>query len=1064
MDSNEKSIDKLLLDLKERAKELNCLYEVEELFNKADFTLQDIFRGIVRAIPAGWQYPDVCEARITYADSTFQTPGFRDTPWEQSADLVIQDEVVGRITVCYTEERPPADVGPFLKEEQKLINTIADRLERRMLHDSLRTVFENQKRKGEEEGQWRVILDLLRRTDPKLLTRISRKMLNHLSWTGVEGADRMLERYSPAQGDDQAIQGEGENRPSPLAMTQDLLAASEDIFSLASKHLSEKEILASIQKWIKEDRSGFLVKILENPASSLAEIAGAIERFHHLTPQGVELSSPRERAFRVSLIRRILSDDPHFVQVAKEFIEVNDFFDLLHRIIFPAGSHGKLGGKGSGLTLASEILTKSTTDNELLHQIKTPKTWYLTSDGILNFINHNDLEDIVEHKYEEIGQVRQEYPYIVHVFKNSTLPPEVINGLSVALDDFGDAPLIVRSSSLLEDRMGTSFAGKYKSLFIANQGTKQQRLMALKDAIAEVYASTFGPDPIEYRIERGLVDFHEEMGIMIQEVVGTRIGHYFLPAFAGVAFSRNEFRWSRRINREDGLLRMVPGLGTRAVDRMSDDYPILVAPGQPSLRVNVTLDEKIHYSPKKIDVINLQTNSFETVEIRKLLKECGDEYPMIHQLVSILRDERLEQPTGLGIDFERDPLVVTFEGLISRTSFIEQVSTVLRVLQREFRMPVDIEFAHDGKDLYLLQCRPQSYGEASQPAVLPRDVPRDRILFTANRYVSNGIVSRITHIVYVDPQKYAELSTRSDLLAIGKAVSRLNQILPKRQFILMGPGRWGSRGDIKLGVSVTYSDINNSAMLIEIARRQREYVPELSFGTHFFQDLVEASIRYLPLYPDDARTHFNEEFFLQSENMLPSLVPELAHLSGTIRVIDAPYSSAGMVAQVLMNGELDEAMAILSEPAVETIEPPPKRVGGGMSDQRNDAHWRWRYQSVERLARLMDPERFGVKGLYLFGSTKNATAGAESDIDILVHFDGTQEQKKDLMNWLEGWSLCLSHLNYMKTGRKTDGLLDVHIVTDEDIRSHTSYAAKIGATTDPARPLPLGRQQNRIYR
>ncbi|MCB0316017.1 MAG: pyruvate, phosphate dikinase, partial [Calditrichaeota bacterium] len=221
-------------------------------------------------------------------------------------------------------------------------------------------------------------------------------------------------------------------------------------------------------------------------------------------------------------------------------------------------------------------------------------------------------------------------------------------------DDFENAPLIVRSSSLLEDRMGTAFAGKYKSLFIANQGSKEKRLAALMDAIVEVYASTFGPDPIEYRLERGMIDFHEEMGIMIQECVGTRIGRYFLPSFAGVAFSHNEFRWSRRIKREDGLIRLVPGLGTRAVDRLSDDYPMLISPGEPDLRVNVTLDEKIRYSPKKIDVINLETDSFETLEIRDLLKECGDDYPLVSQLVSILEQDRLRLPGALGSDFGRD--------------------------------------------------------------------------------------------------------------------------------------------------------------------------------------------------------------------------------------------------------------------------------------------------------------------------------------------------------------------------------------------------------------------------
>ena len=173
----------------------------------------------------------------------------------------------------------------------------------------------------------------------------------------------------------------------------------------------------------------------------------------------------------------------------------------------------------------------------------------------MSFLSYNNLEEVNEQKYKEIDQIRLEYQNVVQLLKNSHFPIEIIKGLSMALDDLGDKPLIVRSSSLLEDRMGTAFSGKYKSLFLANQGSKQERLEALTDAIAEVYASIFGPDPIEYRAERGLLDFHEEMGIMIQEVVGQRVGDYFFPAFAGVAFSNNEFRWSSRIKREDGLAR-----------------------------------------------------------------------------------------------------------------------------------------------------------------------------------------------------------------------------------------------------------------------------------------------------------------------------------------------------------------------------------------------------------------------------------------------------------------------------------------------------------------------------
>jgi phosphoenolpyruvate synthase/pyruvate phosphate dikinase len=106
----------------------------------------------------------------------------------------------------------------------------------------------------------------------------------------------------------------------------------------------------------------------------------------------------------------------------------------------------------------------------------------------------------------EIDQVRQEYPHLVALFKRSSFPSEFAKGLALALDDLGDVPLIVRSSSLLEDRPGSAFSGKYKSLFLGNCGTKEERLAALMDAIAEVYASIFGPDPTEYRAERGLLD------------------------------------------------------------------------------------------------------------------------------------------------------------------------------------------------------------------------------------------------------------------------------------------------------------------------------------------------------------------------------------------------------------------------------------------------------------------------------------------------------------------------------------------------------------------------------
>jgi len=1060
MKKREKSVENVLLTLKERSKELNCLYQVEELCSKPGITLEDIYIGIVRAIPPGWQFPDVCQAVIKIGDQKFKLNEFEETDWIQVANIQASDEIIGTINVYYTEERPATDEGPFSKEERKLINTIAERLGSRIFHERLKSVFEEREYHKKPESDWWIIIDLLRRTDPKLMARISRKMLNNLCWTGIEEAEKLLENLSPNFKAEESELLKDANRPFQKKAVEDILTINKKIFKIAEGHLSEKEILANIQKWIQEDRTGFLVSILENPASSLESIAGAIERFHHLSPQGVKLTTPREKGFRVSLIRRLLSDQPQFINIAKHYIEVDDFYNLLSRIIYPAGSHGKLGGKSSGLILATQILKKSSEKNEVFSKIKIPKTWYLTSDGVLNFMQHNNLEEVVEQKYKEIGHVRQEYPYVIHVFKNSQFPPEIIRGLSLALDDFGDVPLIVRSSSLLEDRMGTAFAGKYKSLFIANRGSKKERLIALMDAIAEVYASTFGPDPIEYRAERGLIDFHEEMGILIQEVVGTKVGHYYLPAFAGVAFSKNDFRWSPRIKRDDGLVRIVPGLGTRAVDRLSDDYPILVAPGQPGLNINVTLDEKVRYSPKKIDVINLKTQTFETIEIQDLLKEYGYEYPKINQLISVLHEDHMQQPIGIGVDFKNDYVVMTFEGLFTNSPFLKQMHSILKELHRKMENPVDIEFAFDGKDFYLLQCRYQSYGKDSAPAKIPRDIPKERILFSANRYISNGTIPEITHIVYVDPQKYSELSNRNDILAVGRTVGKLNQILPKHQFILMGPGRWGSRGDIKLGVSVTYSDINNTSMLIEIARKQKNYVPDLSFGTHFFQDLVEASIRYLPLYPDDRNIIFNEDFFQTSQNTLSDLLPDFTYLSDTVHVIDVRNTTEGCILKVLMNAEEDTAIGFLTEPTMQ-LELGEKTLSSDIEQKTSNVHWRWRLRNIERLAEQIDPDRFGVKACYLFGSTKNATAGIESDIDVLVHFQGSENQKKELLTWFEGWSLCLSQINFLRTGFKTDGLIDVHIVTDEDIKNRTSYAVKIGAVTDAARSLPIGKTKSK---
>jgi hypothetical protein len=1046
--------------LQEREKELACLYKIEEVANRPDATLEDVCKTAIEAIPPGWQYPEVCVVRITVDGTEYRSEGFKETTWAQHADIEVQDRRVGQISVYYTEDRPATDNGPFLKEEAKLLKTIAGRIGHFLAFNQVKDIARHYETLGEHPDRtatagWRVLVNLVKATDKNLFLVICQKMLNQLAWAGVEEIEEILKTRGMGRValDEEALLDENQPHPTRIApLAEDL---GDRVLEIAGKNLPDDQILAMVQKWMQEDKLDFLIHVV-NRDSSLDDLTDALGRYERIASGGSDLVTSTRIGIRVELIRRLLSEQLQYINVAKDYFTIDDFTEILGRVVHSRESRGKLGGKSAGLLLAAQIVAKSAGASPDLRHIRIPRTWHIASDAVLEFLRFNNLGEVIEQKYKDIDQVRLEYPHVIQSFRNCHFPPDIVQGLAMVLDEFQDRPLIVRSSSLLEDRIGAAFSGKYRSLFISNQGTKQERLEALTGAIAEVYASTFGPDPIEYRAERGLIDFAEEMGILIQEVVGTRVGDYFLPSFAGVAFSRNEFRWSPRIERKDGLVRLVPGLGTRAVDRVANDYPILIAPGHRGLRVNVTTDEIVRYSPVKADVINLKTNTFETVNVRDLLRLAGDSIPGIERMVSVYDGDRIRQIMGLGVDYERDDLIVTFDGLIRDTEFVSQIRSALTLLESELGTPVDIEFAHDGRHLYLLQCRAQSYSEASAPAPIPKDVPERDILFTANKYISNGRVPDITHIVYVDPEEYSNLTDRSDLVGIGRAVSKLNKLLPKRQFILMGPGRWGSRGDIKLGVNVTYSDINNTAMLVEIARRKGEYTPELSFGTHFFQDLVEAGIRYLPLYPDEEGMIFNERFLRSSSNILEDLAPEFGPISQTVRLIDVAKASDGKVLRVLMNADLNEAIGILTAQG-ERLSTAPQV--GIPSQQAVDTYWTWRLQMAEHIAGQLDPDRFGVKAMYIFGSTKNATAGPQSDIDLLVHFEGTPQQRKELETWLEGWSLSLAQMNYLRTGYRTDGLLDVHIITDEDIAAKTSYASKIGAVTDPARPLSLRKRR-----
>jgi hypothetical protein len=760
--------------------------------------------------------------------------------------------------------------------------------------------------------EWKIILNHLVFQDEMMIYRICRKMIIYLDRMRVFEIHKLMEELNPSSYNHENLQNYDSNWAKPKGspfIPEDII---NKVFQIADHYLPDEEITKYLTLWINQENVSFLSRILERRHAPLAEVIDTVRKFTKMTKRGTLITDSEKTGVSVSLISRFLTENLHYINIAKDYIDLDAIDFILDHTVGPASGNGKLGGKSAGLILAFQILTQKKKLNPILENVKTPKSWFITSDAIMEFVHHNALEEFVFTKYQSFEEIRQEYTFVEYIFKNSPFPPETIYAFSTILDDLAGKPIIIRSSSLLEDSFEASFSGKYKSLFFANIGTKAERMAALMNTIAEVYASTFGPDPIEYRRERGLLDFREEMGILVQEVVGTKIGKYFLPSYAGVAFSYNEFRWSQRIERSDGIVRLVTGLGTRAVDRTMNDYPRLVSPGKPGLKVNTSLQDQIRYSQQYVDLINLEKNTFETVEFSKLIEEAKGYFPALEKIVSFDRGDALVEPVSSLSDFSKERLVISFNNLIDKSNFIVQIKEILKDLQEAFQVPVDIEFASDGENLYLLQCRPQSEAEKEELVKIPVNINRNSVIFSSNLFVSNGLVKDIEYVVYVDSYGYFDLPSIDDMNAIGRIISRLNKILPKRKFILIGPGRWGSKGDVKLGVPVIYSDINNTAMLIEVAWEKAGYVPELSFGTHFFQDLVEAKIKYLPLYPDQPDNIFNKNFFSESDNHLSGILKDARKYENIVRVIRVSDKSINGKLTVYMDGDACKAIAVIN--------------------------------------------------------------------------------------------------------------------------------------------------------
>ena len=640
-----------------------------------------------------------------------------------------------------------------------------------------------------------------------------------------------------------------------------------------------------------------LQELLENEEVSF-ELMKRIEELKKTKDYaGFEKDSDVEH-LKVNVIRNFISEKLEFISVAKKYFSFDDLQEIKARII---GS-GKIGGKSAGLLLAYSILKKEKNKDEKFPEVFIPACYFLGSEVFYRFFEHNNALDFQSIKYKPIEEVERHYPEFKEKIMSFSFPEDIVVKLRALANKFSGRPMVVRSSSLLEDNVKTSFAGKYESVFVSNSGSLEENLNALLNAIKEVYASVFSPDAIAYRKEKNLIDYDEKMAVLIQNVVGTKRENYFYPFVAGVGFSFNMFRWNKRIVPEDGLVRLVLGLGTRAVERVGNDYPRMVALSEPNLRPEKDIRDIKRYSQKYVDALNLETRKIEQISVRKALKlSLPLEKTFAFQFdAGGYFSESFFQGEGRLIP------VLTFRKFFEKTDFAENFKKILKSLKKAYGMEIDTEFAAivepETRELkfYLLQCRPLSIPGISDNVRLPIVKNKKTLFFDSKGISPCGEVKGIEYIVFVIPEAYDSLHDNAKKVEIGKVVGMLNRILPHKKFVLIGPGRWGTT-DLKLGVKVGYGDINNTAVLIEIAKVSEVYSTEVSYGTHFYQDLVEANIFPLSIYLDREGNYFNREFIEKSENKLSEFLKEYSDFSEFIKVIDVKKETKGKTLEIYMS-------------------------------------------------------------------------------------------------------------------------------------------------------------------
>src|SRR3990172_3625139 len=591
------------------------------------------------------------------------------------------------------------------------------------------------------------------------------------------------------------------------------------------------------------------------------------------------------------LLRMAVTRDERITVLASKYLDLPDILAIRKRMI----GTGLIGGKSVGMLLARAILCR--TDGKWRSKLERHDSFYIGSDVFYTYLVRNGCWGI-RRSQRTSATFLDGAEEVQRKILSGTFPRFIREQFVAMLEYFGQSPIIVRSSSLLEDGFGNAFTGKYESVFCPNQGSPEERLSSFLSAVRTVYASSMSRKALLYRAHRGLLDRDEQMAILVQRVSGAVYGALFYPQVAGVGLSYNPYVWNEGIDPEAGVLRLGFGLGTRAVNRSDDDYTRVVALNEPLRRPGSSRgDGGSGYSQRRGDVLDLKENRFASETINDVARVSPDLPIDLYaaRRGALARGAAAPPPTG-----DRGGLL--FGKLLSETPFVPYMREMLGILRDAYDYPVDTEFTAnflpDGRCLVnLVQCRPLQVKEGGNIVDPPKRIPRGAlVLESRGPIIGQSSLSRIDRVIYVDPAASSSLSQRGRP-SVGHLIGRIVHLPAEdgpRNILLLGPGRWGTSTP-SLGVPVSFAEIDKVSAICEIIGVGMPVVPDVSLGTHFFNDLVEANMLYLAVHPTRRGDSLNMKFLAGARNLLAELLPEDAEWAGVVRVIDVPESGDGRV-------------------------------------------------------------------------------------------------------------------------------------------------------------------------